>query len=103
MERPSLLILLALLLFSDAEKIQLLPTDYKAIAFCESTNNPHAISSTGKYRGLFQFSYDSWQYVGGTGDPARATVNEQYKRATLLQDKQGWSAWPVCSKRVGLQ
>ena len=103
MERSSLLILLALVLLSDADQIALLPNDWKKLAACESSLDAAALNPSGKYRGLFQFDYRSWGYVGGSGDPSRATVREQYKRATLLQEKQGWSAWPVCSKKVGLQ
>ena len=103
MERSSLLILLALVLLSDADQVALLPNDWKKLAACESSLDPTALNPSEKYRGLFQFDYRSWGYVGGSGDPSRATVIEQYKRATILQEKQGWSAWPVCSKKVGLQ
>ena len=92
-----------LFIISQQEQIDMLPADWHAIAKCESSLDPTAVSSTGKYRGLFQFDNRSWGYVGGSGDPSRASVKEQYKRAKMLQELQGWSAWPVCSKKVGIK
>jgi hypothetical protein len=97
------LILEAFLIISEEKSVQLLPNDWKALAFCESSLDPQALNPTGKYRGLFQFDMRSWEYVGGSGDPSRATVREQYKRAKMLKEKQGWSAWPQCSKKLGLK
>jgi hypothetical protein len=102
MERRSFLIAELLFLLTEKDKANMLPSDWRKLAYCESTLNPQALSPSGKYRGLFQFDERSWGYVGGSGDPSRASVREQYKRATILQDKQGWSAWPTCAKRVGL-
>ena len=84
--------------------IELLPERYRKIAFCESSLNPQAINQTGKYRGLFQFDLRSWGYVGGSGDPAKASVLEQYKRAQMLVAKQGFNrAFPQCSKIMGVK
>ena len=86
--------------FSDVE---LLPHDYRKIAVCESSLNPEAINRTGKYRGLFQFDMRSWNWVGGSGDPAQASVSEQLHRAQLLVSKQGFvRAFPQCSKKMGV-
>ena len=94
---------LVLFIMTEDDKVELLPQPWKALAACESSLDPEALNPSGKYRGLFQFDYRSWGYVGGSGDPSRASVKEQLKRAKLLQEKQGWSAWPVCSKRLGLK
>jgi len=67
------------------------------IAQCESGGDPTAVSAGGTYRGKYQFSVASWRAVGGTGDPAAASAAEQDKRAALLLQAQGESAWPVCS------
>jgi resuscitation-promoting factor RpfB len=96
------LILELLIVLSDKDKIELLPSEWRALAACESSLNPEAISPSGKYKGLFQFDDRSWGYVGGSGDPSRASVREQYKRAKMLKEKQGWNAWPVCSKQIGV-
>ncbi len=69
------------------------------IAMCESGGNPHAISPGGTYRGLFQFSMATWTGVGGHGDPAQASVAEQYRRAAMLYERSGPGQWPVCGAR----
>ena len=75
-----------------------IPAQLKAIAFCESHGNPRAVSSTGKYRGLFQFDFHTWATVGGKGDPAAAPALEQYRRAAMLYHRAGASPWPVCGR-----
>lgn len=67
-----------------------------SIAACESGGNPSAVSSGGTYRGKYQFSYSTWAAVGGSGDPAAASVAEQDYRAALLYSRAGSSPWPIC-------
>jgi soluble lytic murein transglycosylase-like protein len=67
-----------------------------AIASCESGGNPDAVSSDGTYRGKYQFSFETWASVGGSGDPAAATEEEQDYRAALLYAQSGSSPWPIC-------
>lgn len=68
----------------------------EAIASCESGGNPTAVSSDGSYRGKYQFSFETWAAVGGSGDPAAASESEQDYRAALLYAQSGSSPWPVC-------
>jgi hypothetical protein len=68
----------------------------EAIASCESGGDPTAISSDGSYRGKYQFSFETWASVGGSGDPAAAPEAEQDYRAALLYTSAGSSPWPVC-------
>lgn len=68
----------------------------ESIASCESGGNPTAISSDGSYRGKYQFSFETWAAVGGSGDPAAASEAEQDYRAALLYSQSGSSPWPVC-------
>jgi hypothetical protein len=68
----------------------------EAIASCESGGNPTIVSSDGSYRGKYQFSYETWAAVGGSGDPAAAPEAEQDYRAALLYAQSGSSPWPVC-------
>jgi soluble lytic murein transglycosylase-like protein len=68
----------------------------EAIASCESGGDPTAVSSDGAYRGLYQFDYGTWESVGGSGDPAAASVAEQNYRAALLYARSGSSPWPIC-------
>ncbi|MBB5847866.1 nucleoid-associated protein YgaU [Micrococcus endophyticus] len=69
---------------------------WDAIAFCESTNRWDINTGNGFYGGL-QFTLSSWQGVGGQGYPHQASKAEQIKRAEMLQDLQGWGAWPKCA------
>jgi hypothetical protein len=67
-----------------------------AIGACESGGDPTAVSSDGTYRGKYQFDYGTWESVGGSGDPAAASEQEQDYRAALLYSEAGSSPWPVC-------
>ena len=75
-----------------------IPPVLKRIAECESHGNPRSIGGGGAYRGMFQFSQDTWSSVGGHGDPAKASVAEQVRRAAMLLARSGPGQWPVCSR-----
>jgi peptidoglycan hydrolase-like protein with peptidoglycan-binding domain len=66
------------------------------IARCESGGNPTAISSSGRYRGKYQFSRATWRALGGRGDPAKAPEAVQDAMAGKLLAQRGTSPWPVC-------
>ena len=68
----------------------------EAIAAFESGGDPTAIGGGGLYRGKYQFSYETWQSVGGTGDPAAAPEPEQDRRAAMALARDGAGHWPVC-------
>ena len=70
----------------------------EAIAVCESGGDPTAIGGGGTYRGKYQFTYSTWQSVGGTGDPAAAPESEQDQRAAMLLAQTGSGQWPVCGQ-----
>jgi hypothetical protein len=67
-----------------------------SIAACESHGNPRAVGGGGAHRGMYQFSFSTWQVVGGSGDPAAASRHEQTWRAWLLLSRHGAGHWPVC-------
>jgi TolA-binding protein len=67
-----------------------------AIGACESGGDPSAVSADGTYRGKYQFDYGTWASMGGTGDPAAASEQEQDYRAALLFAQSGSSPWPIC-------
>jgi peptidoglycan hydrolase-like protein with peptidoglycan-binding domain len=69
-----------------------------AIAECESGGDPTAISSSGTYRGKYQFSRSTWKAMGGSGDPAAAPEAEQDRIAAALLAAQGTAPWPVCGR-----
>jgi hypothetical protein len=68
----------------------------EAIAQCESGGDPTAIGGGGLYRGKYQFTYETWASVGGSGDPAAAPEAEQDARAAALLARDGAGHWPVC-------
>jgi hypothetical protein len=63
---------------------------------CESGGDYGAVSANGKHRGAYQFDQQTWQSVGGSGDPAAASPAEQDQRAAALQQQRGSSPWPSC-------
>jgi hypothetical protein len=67
-----------------------------ALRWCESTNDPTAVSPDGLYRGWYQFSFSTWRTVGGSGDPADAAREEQTYRAAVLLRTGGPGHWPNC-------
>ncbi|SET46146.1 resuscitation-promoting factor [Geodermatophilus poikilotrophus] len=74
--------------------------NWAALAACESGGRPTAVSGTGKYRGMYQFSQGTWNAVGGSGDPAAASADEQTYRAQLLYQRSGAGQWPHCGSRL---
>ena len=76
--------------------------NWDAIAQCESGGNWSINTGNGYYGGL-QFSLGSWRAVGGSGYPHNASRDEQIARGERLKDRQGWGAWPACSRKLGLR
>jgi hypothetical protein len=73
-----------------------LPAVLVRIAECESGGNPRAVSPGGRYRGKYQFSRETWQNVGGSGDPADAPEWQQDRLALRLYRQSGTAPWPSC-------
>jgi hypothetical protein len=69
----------------------------EAIAACESGGNPSTDTGNGFY-GKYQFTQETWQAVGGTGNPAAASEAEQDRRAAQLYATAGPGQWPVCGR-----
>ncbi|WP_167198436.1 resuscitation-promoting factor [Brevibacterium pigmentatum] len=64
------------------------------IAECESNFNPRAVNqSNNAHFGLFQFKLQTWQSMGGSGNPIDASPQEQFDRAKKLQAEAGWGQW----------
>jgi resuscitation-promoting factor RpfB len=74
--------------------------NWAALARCESGGNPRAVSSTGKYHGLYQFSQATWNSVGGSGSPSQASPDEQTYRAKVLYNRSGAGQWPTCGRHL---
>jgi hypothetical protein len=62
------------------------------IAQCESGGNPRAVNPNGHY-GKYQFDLQTWQSVGGSGNPVNASEAEQDKRAAILYSQRGGQPW----------
>jgi len=62
------------------------------IAQCESGGNPRAVNPNGHY-GKYQFDLQTWQSVGGSGNPINASEAEQDKRAAILYSQRGGQPW----------
>jgi hypothetical protein len=74
---------------------------FDSLAQCESGGDWSDDTGNGFYGGL-QFTLESWDAVGGTGNPAESSRDEQIMRGQMLQDEQGWEAWPSCARQLGL-
>ena len=74
--------------------------NWAAVAQCESRGNPRSSNSANGYYGMFQFTVTAWKTAGGIGNPMDYSAAEQLIRAKRLYKIRGWSAWPVCGKRL---
>jgi resuscitation-promoting factor RpfA len=72
------------------------------LAKCESGGNWKINTGNGYYGGL-QFSPRTWRAHGGKGMPHKASKSEQIRVAERVLAKQGWKAWPSCSRKLGLR
>ena len=75
------------------------------LASCESGGRWHIATGNGYYGGL-QFSASTWRGFGGTryaSSAHRASRMQQIRIAERVKARQGWGAWPVCSRKVGLR
>lgn len=73
------------------------------LAMCETggTMNPAIHNPTGKYRGAFQFSLETFASVGGVGDPHTYSYETQREFARALILRSGWGQFPYCSRAIG--
>jgi uncharacterized protein YabE (DUF348 family) len=74
--------------------------NWAALAACESGGRPTAVSASGAYHGLYQFSVGTWAGVGGSGLPSQASADEQTMRAKMLYNRSGAGQWPHCGPRL---
>jgi resuscitation-promoting factor RpfA len=76
-------------------------TVWDKLAQCESTGN-WAINTGNGFSGGLQFTPGTWSAFGGTGVAHHATREQQIVVAERVLAKQGWGAWPACSRKLGL-
>jgi resuscitation-promoting factor RpfA len=72
------------------------------VAQCESNGNWATNTGNGFYGGL-QFTASTWRSFGGAGMPHLASRDEQIAVGTRVLAAQGWKAWPICSRKLGLR
>jgi LysM repeat protein len=77
-------------------------SSWDALAKCESGGNWGINTGNGYYGGL-QFNLTTWKAYGGAGMPNQASRTEQIAVAEKVLAKQGWNAWPSCSKKAGVR
>jgi len=75
------------------------------LAVCESTSNWHANTGNGYYGGV-QMDMNFWRRYGGPVYAARPDLASRESQVAVAERGlavQGWAAWPVCSRRLGLR
>jgi hypothetical protein len=72
------------------------------LAQCESGGRWNVATGNGYFGGL-QFSARTWKAFGGQGSPHKASKGQQIAVAERILAKQGWKAWPACSKKLGFR
>src|SRR5215217_6660983 len=76
-------------------------SDWDRLAQCESGGNWNINTGNGYYGGV-QFNATTWRAFGGSGLAHHASREEQIAVAERVLAKQGWNAWPACSRKLGL-
>jgi resuscitation-promoting factor RpfA len=77
-------------------------TAWDRLAQCESTGN-WSINTGNGFSGGLQFTPSTWKAFGGEGVAHHASREEQIAVAERVLAKQGWGAWPACSRKLGLK
>ena len=78
---------------------------WDALAMCESTGRWFVNSGNGYYGGLQQ-DMTFWRRHGGLAYAPRPDLAPRTAQIAVAQRGlavQGWGAWPVCSRRLGLR
>ena len=75
------------------------------LAACESTGNWRANTGNGYYGGVQQ-DMTFWRRYGGLAFAPRPDLASPAQQVVVAERGlavQGWGAWPVCSRRLGLR
>ena len=78
------------------------PENWEALRWCESGND-YGIDTGNGYYGAYQFSAETWWWLGYEGWPNEASPEVQDQAAMDLYDYSNWDAWPACSRWLGLK
>jgi hypothetical protein len=77
-------------------------TVWDRLAQCEASGN-WSINTGNGFSGGLQFTPSTWRAFGGTGRAHQASREQQIVVAERVLAKQGWGAWPACSRKLGLR
>jgi hypothetical protein len=78
-------------------------SDFDRLARCESGGRWQVNTGNGYYGGL-QFSPSTWRGLGGrAGLPSDHPREHQIEVARKEWRRNGWRAWPHCSRQLGLR
>jgi LysM repeat protein len=77
-------------------------TVWDKLAQCESSGN-WSINTGNGFSGGLQFTRSTWLAFGGKGQAHNASREAQILVAERVLAKQGWGAWPACSRKLGLR
>jgi hypothetical protein len=94
---------LAASLISPAAAHAATDVQWDRVAHCESGGNWHINTGNGYYGGL-QFSQSTWNSFDTNHYASRADLASREQQITVANrvlHRQGWGAWPVCSKYRG--
>jgi hypothetical protein len=81
--------------------------EWAALRTCESGGDYSIVSSSGRYRGAYQFARTTWDSVAERHDPslvgvdpATASPAEQDAMARALYREAGAGPWPLCGRHL---
>lgn len=100
---PAAAALAALVWVAPAVEPAPVPEPWHSLAACESD---HTWDYDGLHHGGLQFWPATWDAFRPDGFPDHAydaTPSQQVVVAERVLDVQGWKAWPVCSRKLGLR
>ena len=93
-----------MLAFAGDTRAQVPAFPWLALANCETSVNWRHY--TRSYEGGYGFTHLAWQRYRLPGMPTRAdraSPDQQTRVARRILRAVGWSAWPSCSRRLGLR
>ena len=80
---------------------------WAALRHCESSGQYDRLNPNGRYRGAYQFSRATWDWIASKvnqallgGDPAAASPSDQDAMAVALYDQEGAKPWPQCGRHL---
>lgn len=81
------------------------PGVWDRLAQCESTGRWNVNTGNG-FSGGLQFDPPTWRRYGGTSYAPAAYLATRAQQITIAERTlatQGWQAWPVCSRIIGMR